>query len=785
MKRYTLIVVCALLSFTAFAQNNPLKGRIFDAYSHTALEGASIIVSETAGTITNNKGEFELDCYGTTSITIKYIGYETYTGIVKDCRQLLQIGLIPSDNNLNEVEVSASSPTNNANLKQPQSIGLLSRRELTRNEGVFLENTINLVSGVRMEKRTMSGGQRVVIRGYGYPAGSGNPVNFNGAGIKAYLNGIPVTDAEGITSYDDIDYSTLGKVEVIKGPASSLYGTGIGGVLKMYTLKPAPQATRIVQDAMAGSYGLWRSNTRMENASDKASVMVNYGHQNYDSYRVHSASKKDFATFIGDFRSSDKQSLSVYTSYNNSYDQLAGQMDSASFFNKENKGEAKYLANNGHIGYESFRTGVSHNYTFSKYISNVTSAYFSNYKQSQSSAAGLSSNMASNFGGRTEFNLNFTGEVLSLAGTVGGEYQKTNSFKKTNAMADGVLGGITTDLEVAGQQYSLFTEWNLQLPRNFTLIGGASSNIIEYGITDKLTNSANKTHKDQSGYKTFKPFVTPRVALQKVFGENITAYVSVSQGYSPPTSGNVVVPATGEVLTDLKPEKGTQYEVGSKGSLLDKKLSYQVALFDLNVSDKLTTQAITDPTSGTVLYSYSVNAGSQKNRGAELAVNYSVVDDNTKFVMLVRPFANYTYSDFTYDNFKSDNNNNERTVDYSGNSVMGVPEHNFNAGIDISTRPGIYLLATYQYVSDMPITFDNAHTAPGYSLLNAKLGWRKSIGNHVQFDVYAGGNNLTESLYYNMVFLSAYSASAKNPNIYLPAAYKATFYGGFTFSYKL
>lgn len=785
MKRYTLLIISVLLSMAAFGQSGQLQGRIFDAYSQTPLEGATVILSETEGTITDDNGAFTISCYGSTSISVKYIGYETYTGTLKDCSQFVQIGLTPSYNNLNEVEVSASNVEDNTILKQPQAIGLLSRRELTRNEGVFLENTLNLVSGVRMEKRTMAGGQRIMIRGYGYPAGSGNQVNFNGAGIKAYLNGIPVTDAEGVTIYDDIDFSTLGKVEVIKGPASSIYGTGIGGVVKMFTLKPAPQATRIVQEAMAGSYGLWRTNTRLESATDKSSIMVNYGHQNYDSYRVHSASKKDFASFVGDFRSSDKQSFSVYASYNNSYDELAGQIDSASFFNKENKGEPRYLANNGHIAYESFRTGLSHNYRFSRNVSNMTSAYFSNYQQSQASAAGLNSNMVSNYGGRTKFNLNFAGENISLFGTVGGEYQKSNSFRKTNALPDGKLGGITTDLEVAAMQYSLFTEWNLQLPQNFTLIAGASRNSIEYGIADKLANAANPEHKDQSGYKTFEAVVTPRVALQKVFNQHITTYVSVSQGYSPPTSGNVVVPATGQVLTDLKPEKGTQYEVGSKGSLLNKKLSYQLALFNLNVTDKLTTQAVVEPGTGTILYSYSVNAGKQKNKGVEVSLNYSLVDDNTSFISLARPFANYTYSHFRYDNFKSDNNNNERTTDYSGKAVMGVPANNLNAGFDVGLKSGFYLLTTYQYVDEMPLSFDNAHYAPSYSLLNAKLGWRKNVSDHIQLDVYAGGNNLTGSLYYNMVFLSAYSATSVNPSIYLPAAYKPTYYGGFNFSYRL
>ncbi|HZX94957.1 MAG TPA: Plug domain-containing protein, partial [Myxococcales bacterium] len=99
-------------------------------------------------------------------------------------------------------------------LMEPQSIGVLDRPMLQRNEGLFLDDTLNLLPGVRFESRTVSGGQRITIRGYG------NGTNFNGTGYKAYMDGIPLTDAEGTTILDDVDISTLGRIEVIKGPAS-------------------------------------------------------------------------------------------------------------------------------------------------------------------------------------------------------------------------------------------------------------------------------------------------------------------------------------------------------------------------------------------------------------------------------------------------------------------------------------------------------------------------------------------------------------------------------------
>jgi iron complex outermembrane receptor protein len=680
-----------------------------------------------------------------------------------------------------EIEVRGESSSHRI-MMQAQSIGTLSRPELERNTGLFLDESINLLPGVRLENRTVSGGQRITIRGYG------NGTNFNGTGYKAYLNGIPITDAEGTTILDDIDFSTLGRVEVIKGPASSLYGSGIAGVLKMYTLRPEPNATRFTQELIGGTQTLFRTNTRVELGTDNSSVLVNYGHQHSDGYRIHSQSNKDYVLLSADVEPNTRQSLSVYGAFNKSVDQLAGQLTEEQFNTRQNVGEPAYLANDAHVGISSIRFGASHSYEFHPVVNNVTSAYASGYQLDQPFAGGRTDNLALNFGGRTAFNLRFGGPGFASVGVIGGEIQQTNSFKKSYNLNDGILGGIRGDLQVIALQASTFTQWDFLLPYEFTLTAGASLNFVHYNIQDRLANSANPSHADQSGVKDFTPVISPRVALLKAFGRHISIYGQVSQGYTPPGSGSVVIPQIGAVNTNLKPERATLYELGTKGNLIEGRFSYEIALFDMLVKDKLTTQAVTND-AGTVLYNYTTNAGSQSNRGLEVAAKYSVINDKSGTLSLLQPFVGYTLSHFRYTDFKSDNNNNANTVDYSGNKVVGVPMNLVNVGFDLALRWGIYLYGTYQYVDSMPLTYDNAHSAKSYSLLNAKVGYRPDLGRHFQLDVFAGGNNLLGNLYYTMVFLNASYVDSQgrpiDPNVYLPGPYSATFYGGVNLSYSI
>ena len=60
---------------------------------------------------------------------------------------------------------------------------------------------------------------RIVIRGMG----SRTPYNTNR--IKFYLNDIPITSSDGVSNPEDINLQMIDRLEVVKGPASALYGS--------------------------------------------------------------------------------------------------------------------------------------------------------------------------------------------------------------------------------------------------------------------------------------------------------------------------------------------------------------------------------------------------------------------------------------------------------------------------------------------------------------------------------------------------------------------------------
>jgi iron complex outermembrane receptor protein len=486
--------------------------------------------------------------------------------------------------------------------------------------------------------------------------------------------------------------------------------------------------------------------------------------------------------FLGDFRPSDRRTISAFLTWANSYDERAGQLDSASFFGKRNVGETPYLNNDGHLRMESVRVGVTHSYRINERFENAVTGFFSGVSREDVFAVGLNPRSNQTFGARAVMNARFQPNGRALTGVTGVDFEQTNQFAKGYPYNNKVQGGITTDLETRTMQYSAFSQWDLALPSAFTLTAGASLNFIEYGLTDRLTNSANPTHRDLTGRKVYDPVLMPRVALLRMFGNDRSVYVSFSQGFTPATSNDAVIPFTGQPNEGLKPERANQIEVGTKGSFMDRRLSYQLAMFNLMVHDKLTSQSVFN-NAGTQLYAYTVNAGEQSNRGAELAMSYSALRSPIGVVSSFRPFLSYAYSDFTYSDFKSNNNNNAGTVSYDGKSVAGVPKQVFTVGADAAFSGGVYANATAEHRGTMPLTYDNVHEAPAYTLVNARAGVRRALGVHLEADAFIGAQNLTNALYYTMAFLNG-NYSGASPAVFLPGPYTSRMYGGLTMSIR-
>lgn len=676
-----------------------------------------------------------------------------------------------------------------------QTTEVLTSEELNRNNPMFIEQSLSTMAGVQVNKRTQLGGQRIVIRGYGQDQ------KFNNWGIKAYYNGVPLTTADGVTVLDDVDFGIVNNIEVIKGPAATMYGSGVGGVARFYLKNEEPKGVTLQQKIIAGSYGLLQSNSRVAFVTDNANISINYGYLKSDGYRPHGNSMKKYFNVFGDFKISEKQKINVFASHNQSLEKISGQISYADYYAGIDNGNAAYIKKDAKNDFTTDRFSVSNSYQFTNTFSNTTSVFYSNSDYISVSAGASGNSMNPNYGIRSTFSLkNDLSKKFKNDLSFGTELQQSKSMA-TSYRFTGTNDTIplqVTDFSkssyfrTTNNQSSFFAYNRLTYtPFDLTLIIGLSSNSIKYDRTDLLAAPGLITgyNKDLSFSKKFEAVLNPHIALQKSY-KNQIFNISYSQGYNAPTSSTTFISTINKTNDSLLPERAKMLDISLQGLLFNTKFDYQISWFDMIINDKLTQLNGKDPNTGTA-YSYWANTGVQHNTGIEASLGYVFSPKNTKsFISKIEPFISLSDYSMKYKDFQT--KTGAAIVDYSGKKVVGIPQLKYTIGLDIKTSIGLYLNNTFNSLSDVYTDFANTNKVKGYTQLNSKLGFKKSLPDmNLDFDVFIAGNNLTSQVNYTFLFLGNNINDSDPGNGYPagvttdvnPGPSKAYFFGGVDVKY--
>src|SRR4249919_3097966 len=205
----------------------------------------------------------------------------------------------------------------------PVAIGVITTAEWNRYNKMSIVPAMNSVPGVRMEERS-PGSYRLSFRG------STLRSPFGVRNVKVYLDGIPFTDPGGNTYLTQLAPFDMYSLELIKGPAGSLYGAATGGALLIKSRPPSwlPGYTAEY------SYGSFNSNTINAQArlgNENGGNIINYSHQTSNGYRDHTNLRRDIITWESMLKNNSKQTLSTYAFYGDLYYQTPGALTLAEY----------------------------------------------------------------------------------------------------------------------------------------------------------------------------------------------------------------------------------------------------------------------------------------------------------------------------------------------------------------------------------------------------------------------------------------------------------------------
>ncbi|MFQ4145828.1 TonB-dependent siderophore receptor [Chlorogloeopsis sp. ULAP02] len=257
---------------------------------------------------------------------------------------------------------------------------------------------------------------------------------------------------------------------------------------------------------------------------------------------------------------------------------------------------------------------------------------------------------------------------------------------------------------------SIYLQDQITLAENLKLLLGGRVDIFKERTTDRLTNV--ETSQSDTAF-------SPRVGIVYQPIQPISLYASFARSFAP----TIGISATGEAF---QPERGTQYEVGIKADLTSK-LSTTLAFYDLTRSNVTTT----DPNNP----DFSVQTGEQNSRGIELDISGEILPG-------WNIIGGYAYNDarVTKDN----------TIP-EGNRLFAAPEHSFNLWttyrIQQGDLQGLGFGLGFYYFGERAADLANTLELPSYFRTDAAIFYERD-----QFRAAINFRNLFNVDYYNSRF---------------------------------
>src|SRR5688572_19649734 len=283
----------------------------------------------------------------------------------------------------------------------PAAINYIGKNLLERFSPSSVVSAVNTLPGVRMEERS-PGSYRFNIRG------SSLRSPFGVRNVKVYFNDIPITDPGGQTYLNQLGYYNFNSLEILKGPGSSLYGAGTGGVMLIESLTEN-EKPGILSEYSTGSYDLQNIYVSLSTGSKKLVSRASFQHQQNSGYRNQSELNRNVHSWTGIFRINEKKYLKTSFLYGDLFYETPGALTKAEY---ESNPKAARPAAGGFPGAEqakasvrqrSFISGVSYTQEFAPRWVNKSVLYGMFTDLRNPSIRNYGKNSEPHVGGRTIF----------------------------------------------------------------------------------------------------------------------------------------------------------------------------------------------------------------------------------------------------------------------------------------------------------------------------------------------------------------------------------------------
>lgn len=637
---------------------------------------------------------------------------------------------------LDEVVVTGSRTAEKLS-ETPMAIGVVDYRVLKRDKPKTMGDAINRIAGVTW----------VDLGNEQHMMGIRQPNSTNA--VYQYLeDGIPIRPL-GVFNHNSLNELNLAgaeRVEVVKGAASSLYGSNaVGGAVNFITARPSPTPEASIGFRNEAVAGYQREDFGASDTWGDLGVRFSQysSRRSTDNWQQYSNGSKDSVTLRGDYALTNSSLVHAVLSYNNLDSSTPGSLNPADYHATPGKSYQTFswrkdktsrlslgwegeTLQNGLTSVTLFGRQNDHgqlpNYTITACTIGATcpTGYRGTINNNHVSSLGLDVKHQQDF------------DLLSSRLIAGLYYdQSPNSYKSdnldvtrnavTNVYTDYApnttyLTGVR-DYQTDIRNTALFVQWESSSLDKVRVVVGGRNDSISYNFVNHLTPGANFGAPSET--RSFSHF-SPKVGATYTMNERASVYANVSQGFTPPEVSALYGKSA---IPDLKPATYDNYELGLRMAFFERALKLDAALYRLDGRDTIVSYSIAPGNS------INKNAGRTRSSGMELALGWDsgAFDGRLGTSIASHRFVQYQTS---------------TTLDYSGKEMPSAPN---TVSAEIGYKPIQDGRVALEVVQVGAYWMNNANTVryDGHTLFNMRGNYKFAGG----WEAWLQGRNLTNRLY--------------------------------------
>ena len=749
------IILGFLLCITSIAQ---AQIKVLNSITNEPIVGASLKKGDKTISISNERGEFQVKEKG--EFTVTALGFKA----AKTTGETSPIFLEESTQTLESVVVTASRQAA-TRAQTPVAIHKIGSALIQDTKALQLTEIINKVPGVVM----------LDYRNEQHGMGIRQP--FGTSAYFLYMeDGLPLRPL-GVFNHNALIESNLqglNSVEVIKGPASSLYGPeAVGGAINLIT-KTAPGIPTAQVGLQVDEWGYKRVQfTAGAQLGKKWSIMTGgYVARQKGSWASNSDFDKSSINVRLDYQLTPKTKLWGSFAYNDYFSQTGGNIDSTGYYSRSYQSPADFTYRSSF----SSRSRLTLEHKWSVNANSSLTAFYRDNALGQNPSYSISwtspsltasgqvnQNSFKSFGlmGQHSQNFEFLNSKLvagflldrspndywaykiNLAATLRPDKKSVEKFTITQVLPTTFLGNYSAVI----WNKAAYAQFDLHPVEKLRLSLGGRFDQMSFDYTNFIDNS--------TGTKSYEQF-SPKLGVTYEASSALGFYGNFSKGFSPPALSAVFrarpaaqAAATGEKFyLSIDPAVFSNYEVGGWASLWQNKVFFDYTFYRLEGNNELL--GIRQPDNTTDYQS----AGKTLHEGIEYQITIRPNDSwNFRFG---GTNAKHTFVDFVLSTRASDALKN-----VNGKEMPQAP--NFIANSEVTYKyKGARIALEWQKIGPWFQDQVNRVSFEGVSVFNLRMGY-----NYKAYQFFTNILNLGDALY---ATTATRGNNATDKSTYTPAA---------------